>query len=153
MRERGVLAARQRQERDAERPDKTRGGETARQCERRHAERENQIDRVRRDLKTQQQRLKGQPLADETVERRQRGNRQRTDQKEDRRLGHALDEAAQLFHITRVSRVQNCARAHKQQTLERGVIERVIEPRHERQRCQAGQIETLGTTLPHPDRA
>ena len=70
------VAAWQREKRDAESPDKTRRGEAARQRERGDAERENQIDRVRGNLKTQQQRLKRQPFADETVERRQRGNRE-----------------------------------------------------------------------------
>ena len=53
------------------------------------------------------------------------------------RLRHALNESAQLFHIARMRRVQNRARAHEQETLERRVIERVIERCDKCQRRQA----------------
>ena len=60
-------------------------------------------------------------------------------------LGHALNQSAHLFHIARVRRVQNGAGAHKEQTFECRVIERVKQRGYKRQRRQA-QIIVFETT-------
>ena len=77
-----------------------------------------------------------EPLTDEAVQRRQRGDGHRADEEEERRLGHPLDQAPHLLHVPRVRRMQHGAGAEEQQPFERGMVEGVVQPRDQRQRRQ-----------------
>ena len=71
-----------------------------------------------RQLRAQQDRLEGQPLGDEAVERRQCGDRDAADQKREGGLRHAMDEAAEMLHVALAGRGQHRAGAEEQQALE-----------------------------------
>ncbi len=78
--------------------------------------------------------LKREPLGHETVQRRQRRNRQCADQKIKRGVRQVADQPAHLVQISQPGRLQNRAGAEKEQALEYRVIERVIQPRDQSQR-------------------
>ena len=73
--------------------------------------------KARRRAEALQQRLVGEPFADETVQRRQRGNGHRADQKKKRRPAHPFRQSAHFLHVARVRGVQHRARAEEQQRL------------------------------------
>ena len=81
-----------------------------------------------------QERLQQQPFGDETVQRRQSGNRERADQGQPGDPGHAMDQAAQLAQGALVRGVQHRAGGEEQEALEEGVVDAVIQRRGERER-------------------
>jgi hypothetical protein len=68
-----------------------------------------------------------EPLADETVERRQAGNRDRTEGEEPGRPRHRSPESAELTHLAGAGGVQDGAGAEEEQGLEEAVIPDVQE--------------------------
>ncbi len=82
----------------------------------------------------EQDRLEGQPLGDEAVERRQRRDRGAADQEGEGGQRHAVDQAAQVLHVALAGRGQHGAGAEEQQALEQRVIEDVEQRRGQRQR-------------------
>ena len=85
-------------------------------------------------MRAQQDRLEGQPLGDEAVERRQRRDRRAADKEDEGRLRHAMDEAAEALHVALAGRGEHRAGAEEQQTLEDRMVEDVQEAGGERER-------------------
>ncbi len=71
--------------------------------------------------------LKHQPFTDESVGRRQGGDRDGTDEKAGPGPGHPTQEAAILFHVAGMRGVEQGTSSEKQQGLEDGMIDRMIE--------------------------
>ena len=94
---------------------------------------EHHDDRVgeRRDV---EQGLVGEPLGNEAVERRDSRDGKGTDEEADGRDRHAAEQAAHLLHVARTRGIEQGARAEEQLALEHGVVERVVEGGHERDR-------------------
>ena len=84
----------------------------------------------------QQNRLEGQPLRDEAVERWQRRDRRAADEKNESRLRHAMDEAPEVFHIALPGTGQHRPGAEEQQALEHRMIEHVQQAGRERERSR-----------------
>ena len=142
MRSSGPLSARKRQECDSEGSNEACRSQPGRQRERGDREGKYEIEDLFRNSKAQQQGLKRQPLADEAVEWRHRGDRQRTDQEERPGLRHALQKSAHLFYVARTRCVQDRPGAQKQQAFENSVVQAVIERGHQRQRCKRAKVVT-----------
>ena len=138
---RGLLASRQRQERNAEGLHEAGRGQRRGERQQRAGDGEDHAREAPGASEAGQQRLVRQPFADEAVERRQAGNGHRADQKTERRHRHAADEPAHLFHVARARGLQNGAGAQKQQALEDGVVQRVVEARDQRDGRQRGMAE------------
>ena len=85
-------------------------------------------------VRAQQNGLKGQPLGDEAVERRQRRDRHAPDEESERGQRHAMDEAAEMLHVALAGRGQHGAGAEEQQALEEAVVEDMEQRRGQRQR-------------------
>ena len=134
----GVVAARLPQKGDAKRLHEARRRQRARQRQHGAAQGEHEPDEARRRAEPLQQRLVGEPFADEPVEGRERGNGRRADEEEQSRPAHSLRQPAHFLHVARVRRVQHRARAEEEQRLERSVIDGVIQPGDQRQRGQRG---------------
>ena len=77
---------------------------------------------------------KSQPFGHEAVKRRQRRNRDATDQEDEGGLRHAVDQAAELFHVAGAGGVEHGAGAEKQQALEQRMIEHMQQRGGERER-------------------
>ena len=82
--------------------------------------------------------MKGQPLRNEAVERRQRRNSGAADQKDERSLRHAVDETAQMLHVAFAGRGEHPSSAKEQQALEQRMVEHVQKRRGQRQ-CRGKQ--------------
>ena len=119
------------------------------QGEQGHGQRDGDLHGETRGVEAQQQPLVGEPLADEPVERRQRGDRHRADEEENRRPAHPLRQPAHLFHVPRVRRVQHGAGAEKEQRFEHRVIDGVIQPGDQRQ----GRQQRMARVQKHQRRA
>ena len=91
-----------------------------------------------RASEARQQSLIRKPFADESVQRRQPGNRDGADQETERRHRHPADQPAHLLHVPRARRVQHGAGAQEQQALENGVVQRVVKPGDQRDGGQVG---------------
>ena len=144
MRAFGLNAPGLGEEGDAEGLDKTSGRQRARQRQQRAADGKDQTRQTSRGAKTLKQRLVGEPFADEAIERRQRGNGHRADEKEKCRPRHSLYQAAEFLHVACVSRVLYRAGPEEEQSLEQGVIDRVVQPgneRHSPQQRVVGMLE------------
>ena len=98
--------------------------------DRRHQE----LEAPGRQLRAEQDRLEGQPLGDEAVERRQRRDRRAADQEHERGLRHAVDEAAEMLHVALAGRGEHGAGAEEQQALEHRMVEHVQQAGGERER-------------------
>ena len=83
---------------------------------------------------SRQQPLVSQPLADESIQRRQPGDGDGPDEKVESGPRHAPDQAAHFLHVACPRALQHAARAQKQQAFEDPMIERVKEPGDQRQR-------------------
>lgn len=57
-----------------------------------------------------------------------------TDEEADGRDRHAAEQTAHLLHVARTRGIEQGARAEEQLALEHGVVERVVEGGHERDR-------------------
>ena len=77
--------------------------------------------------KSEQQRLKREPLAGKAVQERQPRNRHRTDQEAQSRPRHATQQTTELFDLSRARRHDHAAGAEEQQPLEDRVIQHVHE--------------------------
>ena len=140
------------EERHAERFDKAGGGERGRHRQQRADRGDQEFQPPGRQLRAQQDRLERQPLGDEAVERRQCGNGGAADQEHERRLRHAVDEAAEMLHVALAGRGQHRAGAEEQQALEDHVVEHVQEPGGERERRRRHHAEGLeGERKAEPD--
>ena len=91
-----------------------RRGEREQRADRRH----HDLQPPLRQLRTLQHGLEDQPFRDEAVERRQRRNGDAADQNGEARERHAVNEAAQFFHVPLSGRRQRGAGAKEQQALE-----------------------------------
>ena len=131
---RGGVAPRLGEEGDPVRLDKTGGGQRAGEREHGAAERKHQADEARRRAEALEQRLVGEPLADESVERRQGRDGDRADEEAERRDRHPLHQPAHVLHIARVGRMNHGPGAEEQERLEHGVIDRVVQPGGQGQR-------------------
>src|SRR5258707_12228477 len=85
--------------------------------------------------------LEDQPFRDEAVERRKRRYCDAADEKGEACERHAVDEAAQFFHIPLSRRGQAGAGPEEKQTLEEGVVENVKQRRGEGERRR--QLEAV----------
>ena len=98
-----------------------------------------------------EQRLVDKPLADKAVERRQRRDGHGTDEERQRGPGHQLGQPPHLVHVAGVQAEHHRAGAHKEQALEDGVVEQVIEgaeqPQHHQCRLLVGDADHAD---PHP---
>ena len=118
----------------AERLDEAGGGKRRRQREQRADRGHQEFQAPGRQLRAQQDRLEGQPFGDEAVERRQRRDRGAADQEHERRLRHAVDEAAEMLHVALAGRGEHRAGAEEQQALEHRMVEHVQQAGGERER-------------------
>ena len=73
--------------------------------------------------------MQREPFADETVERRQRGDGQRADEKTERGQRHPFDQAAELVHVARAGLRFHRAHAEKQQRFVKRMIDQMIQRR------------------------
>ena len=121
------------QEGDAESAHEAGSRERSRQRQQRADRRHQQFQAPRRQLRTEQNGLEGEPFGDEPVERRQRGNRHAANEKHEGRLRHAVDQAAETLHVALTGGVEHGAGAKKQQALEQRMIENVKQSGGERQ--------------------
>jgi hypothetical protein len=87
------------------------------------------------------QRLKEEPFADEAVQRGQAGDGQRAGQETGGRPGHAADQAAEQVHVAGARGVEDGSRAEKEQSLECGVVQGVVERGREREEGRRGDLE------------
>src|SRR5258708_1222998 len=71
--------------------------------------------------------LEGETMGGESVERGQRRDGERSDQEIERGLRHAADKAAHVVQVAQARGMQDPARSEKQEHLEHGVVERVVE--------------------------
>ena len=126
--------ARPPEEGHAECLDEAGSGKRRRQGEHRADRRHHELQAPLRQLRAQQDRLEGQPLRDEAVERRQRRDRHAACEEGEGRQRHAMDEAAQPLHVALAGRRQYRAGAEEQQTLEEAVIEDVEQRRRHGER-------------------
>ena len=94
-------------------------------------------------MRAEQNGLKGQPFRHEAVERRQRRDRDAADEEHEGGLRHAVNEAAELFHVALAGGIEHRAGAEEQQTLEQRMIEHVQQPGSERQRRRHHQALRL----------
>src|SRR5438093_8419139 len=120
-------SARESKKRNSERANETCHGQTRSQRERRDRKRENQIVKLFRDSKTEEQRLEHEPLTHKSVERRHCRYGKRTEKKHRAGLWHAPQDSAHGFNVSRANRMHNCARTQEQQALENRVIQAVIQ--------------------------
>ena len=143
------------QEADAERADETGHREAARQRERGDAEREDEVHGRLLDEEILKECLEREPLADEAVQRRKRRGGDGPAQEARRGPGHALDEAAERFHVARAGGVDDGAGAEKEQGLEGGVVDGVIERRRQADHRQGRQpsrvVENAGAEADQDD--
>ena len=102
-----------------------------------------------------QQRLQRQPLRGEAVQRRQPGDRHRTDEKRAAGPRHPPKQTAQPVELERSDAALERAGPEKQQRLEHGVVERVQQRRRERERRPvfgaARTQEQAGAETEHDD--
>ena len=92
--------------------------------------------------------LEDEPFGNESIERRQRGNRHRAAEEEKGRARHGVDEAAELFDVALARGVENRAGAEEEQAFVEGMIENMKERGGEGERrrpihvaCMKGQSE------------
>ena len=93
---------------------------------------EIRVGQARRKQKCLQQ----QPLRNKAVQRRQPGNRQRTDERQPRHPRHIAYQPSEFTEAALMRGVQHRACAQKQQAFEKCVIQTMIERGHQRQRRQ-----------------
>src|SRR5262245_63183599 len=99
MRPRGNRGAGSAKKGDAERLHEAGGGKRCRQREQRSDARYKKLETPGRQLRAQQDGLEGQPLGDKAVERRQRRYGGGPHEKQEGRLRHAVDEAAEVLKV------------------------------------------------------
>ena len=95
------------------------------------AQGEHDLRAGRRQFCRAQHHLQREPFADETVERRQRRDRERADQEAERGQRHPSDQAAEPVHVARAGLRLHGADAEKQQRLVKRMIDHVVKRRDE----------------------
>ena len=135
--------ARTAEKRDAEGFHEAGGGERRRQREQRADRRHQKLQAPFGKIGAQQNRLKGHPLGDEAVQRRQRRDRDAADEKSERGERHAMDQPAEIFHVARAARVLHRAGAEEQKALEHRMIEHVKDRRGRGERRRAREAVRL----------
>ena len=135
------MAAPVAEEGNAEGLDEAGGGKRSgqRQQSRAEGEQEDQYRPIKGGRK--EEGLERQPLGHESIEGRQCRDRHAADQEEYCRPWHAMNQPPHLLHVSLMGRVQHRPRPHEQQPLEHGVIEGVIQGRHQRQGGKDGKVE------------
>ncbi len=137
------LRARPAEKRDAERLDEARRRERCREREQ-CADRGNQeLEQPLRQGRAKEDGLEREPFGDEAVERRQRRDRGRADQKGEGRERHAMDQPAEALHVALAGAREHRAGAEEQQALEHRVIEDVEEGRSQRERRRGRHLVRL----------
>ena len=71
--------------------------------------------------------LVSEPLAYETIQRRQRGNGHGAHEEIEGRLRHSFGQTAHGLHVAGARSVQHRARSEEKQPFERGMVDGVIE--------------------------
>ena len=102
----GASAAREREKRDAERPDKTRRGEAARERQRGDTERENKLTCARKSESSAAATWKVSHSLIKPLNGGSAAIASEPIKNKDRRLRHTLNQSAQLFDIARMRCVQ-----------------------------------------------
>ena len=144
--------ARPAEEADAERLDEAGGGERRRQRQHRADRRDHELQPPLRQVRAEQDRLEGQPLGDEAVERRQRRDRHASGEEHEGGQRHAMDEAAEMLHVALAGRGQHRAGAEEQQALEDAVVEDVEQRRgHGERGCRRHRVRLEGERKAEPD--
>src|SRR5207244_13051343 len=98
-----------------------------------------QIDELYGYVEAEHQSLKRQPFADESVEGRQTGDRQRANKEISSGMRHPLQQAAHFFYVSSMSLLNDRTRAKKEQRFEDGVVQTMVESRHKRQRGKGSE--------------
>ena len=129
-----AAGARPAEEGDAERLDEAGGGERRRERQQAADRRHHDLQAPLRQLGALQDRLEGQPLRDEAVQRRQRRDRDAAHEEGEGGERHVVDQAAQMLHVALAGRRQHGAGAEEQQALEQRVVEDVEQRGGQRQR-------------------
>ena len=106
------------------------GGKRQQTAHRRH----DDLQRPFRQVGTEQDRLEGQPLGDEAVQRRQRRYGHAAGEEHERGLRHAMDQAAELFQVADAGGGEHGAGAEEEEALEQRVVENMEQRRGHRQR-------------------
>ncbi len=106
--------ARDREERDSERLDESRGGEPPGEGENPDGQGQQWGHQEHRTADTGEQRLEEEPFADEAVQRGQSGDGEGARQEEGRRPGHSSNQAAESVHVTGVGGVEHRSGAEEQ---------------------------------------
>ena len=113
------------EEDDAENANEACRRERGRQGEQRADRRHQKLQSPLRQLRAQQDRLKGEPFRSEAVQRRQRCDRGAGDQEQEAGPRHFVNQPAKAIHLTLAGRGQHGAGAEKQDALEQGMVEDV----------------------------
>ena len=157
---RGRSRARRRPRACAARPRKampnarTKQAADKRRAERQHGAdgRHQQLEDPLRQRGAEQHGLERQPLRDEAVERRQRGDGETAAEEQECGLRHAVDEAAELLDVAFAGGGEHGAGAEEQQALEQRVVEGVQQRGGERERGGGGHAVGLeGQREPEAD--
>ena len=131
-----MRAAWQCEERNPERLCEAGQGEHTGQRQHRCGNGKHQLQKHAGNVKTEKKTLEDQPLADEAVGGRQRGNRDGSDQKEDPGPRHAPEQATIFLHVPGMRGIEQRARAEEQQGLEHRVVDRMVEPGQQPERSK-----------------
>src|SRR5207249_10903448 len=102
--------------------------------------RHDQLDTPGRNLRAQEDCLESEPLRNEAVERRQRRDRHASYKEREGGQRHAMDEAAEMFHIALAGRRQYGAGTEEQQALEDTVIEDMEQRRSHGDGCSRPHV-------------
>ncbi len=150
----GLGRSRAAEERDAECLREAGGGEASRERQHRRGEDDAEPGRAVETAGAAEERLEGEPLADEPVERGERRDRDGSEQKQPRRPGHAPGEPAELLDIADVRAAKDTARAEEEEAFECCVVDGVEEcggERDGREDAARALRAPQNHRQPHPD--
>ena len=117
--------ARSPEEGHAERLHEARRRERRRKGEHRAHHGHQELEQPLRQRGAQQDRLEGEPLGDEAVERRQRRDRGGADEEGESGVRHPVDQPAEMFHVALAGRGEHGSGAEEEQALEHRMVEDV----------------------------
>ncbi len=128
--------SRRPEQHEADHLDEAQHRERRRRCKRGQRERRGQPAPTPPVQRHVHQRLQGEPLGDEPVERRQPGDRHCADQERAAGPRHPPQQTAQPVELERADRALERTRAQEQQRLEHRVVQRVQQRRRQGERRQ-----------------
>src|ERR1022692_300685 len=120
-------SSRATEERDAERLREAGSGEASRERQHRRGEDNSEPGGAAKVAGAAEEGLKGEPLADEPVERGESRDRDGSEQEQPSRPGHAPGEPAKFLHVADMRAAEDAACAEEEEAFECCVVEGVKE--------------------------